>query len=89
LEKGRELPEWFLEETPELAPGEEFYMRAFWRLSTMRNFGGPIPHDKIQEYGEKAGLEEDNLETFLGVIELLDRGPEGYLAWQESQRPKG
>jgi len=33
---------------------------------------GPIPHNFVKEYGRDAGLDEDNLAMFVGVMRDLD-----------------
>lgn len=76
--KGREVPEWFLDE-PAVGRMDHFYGKAFNDLSTCRSFGmglGPIPWDKIDEYGRKAGLTNDILKAFIDIIRLMD---EAYL----------
>lgn len=63
-------------------------MRAFWELSSTRQFGGvvgPIPWDKIIEYGERKGLDPAMMEVFLDVIRSLD---EAYLGWQREKQGK-
>ena len=82
------MPKWF-EDEPKSERGDEFYIRAFWELSSCRQFYivqgvkgahtvlGPIPWDKLVEYGERAGLEPDMMNVFSVVIRELD---EFYLA---------
>lgn len=80
MERGQALPGWFDEE-PELGAGEEFYLNSFWRLSTERPIGfaaGPIPWSKIQEYGQRAGLDSDMMAVFSDVIQAMDKT---YLEW--------
>lgn len=65
------LPDWWLNK-PSGARGDDFYIRAFWELSSCRDFGnflGPIPWDKIILYGERKGLDE----AMIGVLELVIR----------------
>ena len=74
------MPEWYLEE-PQLLPGDQFYLSAFHELSTTRATGfsiGPIPWDKIVDYAELAGLDEDLRVDFQQVIRVLDNA---YLKW--------
>lgn len=65
-------------------------MRAFWDLSTCRQFNqvlGPIPWNIVVQYGQQAGLESDVLQVFSYVMRTLD---EAYLSWQrEEQRKHG
>lgn len=76
--KGREgLPQWFLD-WPELLPGEEFYVRSFWDLSTERPVSqgviGRIPWSKAMDYAVRHGVEPDMLATFWRVIFGMDTG---------------
>lgn len=92
IEKGRELPEWYLEsEPPNPELGEDFFFEAFWSLHTTRNLGmgmGPIPWDKIVEYGFFHELDRDMLHAFVSIIRAMDNA---YLEWQAEQadRNKG
>ncbi len=68
------LPRWYLDE-PVLLPGDEFYMVAFSALSTCRHFGqmvGPIPWDRIIDYGCRKRLNSGMLDVFEVVIRQLD-----------------
>lgn len=72
--KGRELPQWYLEEPP-LYVGDDFYIKAFWRLSTCRPQGltpGKIPWFALVEYGHHVGLDDDTIELFELVISAMD-----------------
>lgn len=87
LERGQPLPAWF-EEEPQLAPGEEFFLRAFWELSTERQIGwasGPIPHSAILGYGERAGLESSTMGLFVQVLRSMDAA---YLGWLAKERER-
>jgi len=78
--RGQPAPSW-LEDEPFLAPGEDFYLGAFWELSTCRAMGmsiGPIPWDKVVDYARFAGLDYDNLGLFVMVIRAMDSV---YLEW--------
>ena len=84
LDKGRDLPDWFLEEPP-LLPGDQFYLDAFWDLSTCRPVGmseGPIPWTSIVEYWRMSGLDDDTMELFVGVIRAMDAE---YMIWRNDQ----
>ena len=51
IERGQPPPSWY-EEEPDCPPGLDYYMKAFWQLSTERSIGfsvGPIPASKIEE----------------------------------------
>jgi hypothetical protein len=65
------LPDWWDKRPPEQR-GDDFFIRAFWELSSCRDFGqflGPIPWDKIILYGERKGLDE----AMIGVLEVVIR----------------
>lgn len=87
LERGAPLPEWY-EAEPELGPFEDFYLGAFWALSTERPVGwsiGPIPHRRVVEYGREHGLEPDVLESFVEVVRSMDSA---FLKWHEEESKK-
>lgn len=68
------MPQWYLDE-PHLYPGDAFYLKAFFDLSTCRQMGmglGPIPWDKILMYAKFNGLDEDVTEAFIVIIRELD-----------------
>lgn len=70
-EKGRTIPErlW----PPDVWPGAELWLEAFWELGTERQIGmavGPIPASAIRAY--TAGWPEDEAERFRLVIRRLD-----------------
>ena len=74
LAKGRAAPSWYYER-PESEAGDDFYIAAFWELSTERAFGmslGPIPWSVIVEYGMVHGLDDDVLAVFVQVIRQMD-----------------
>ncbi len=68
-------PDW-LQDVPELQRGDEFYIKAFWELSTCRHYSGgavgPIPWDKIMDYANKAGLDSTMEGVFLEAMRGLD-----------------
>ena len=75
IAKGRKPPDWFLEE-PLMSEEDEFYLKAFNILGTSRINGmgaGPLPWDKILEYGIKYGLDSENLDLFLEIILAMDQ----------------
>jgi hypothetical protein len=54
---------------------DEFYLSAFWDLSTCRRIGmslGPIPWNHIREYAEFAGLDRLNTYAFSAIMRKLD-----------------
>lgn len=78
--KGRPLPQWYLDE-PDIDPINNFYLQAFYDLSTCRNIGqilGPIPWNIIVQYAEYSGLEIDMTDLFIRVMRSLDLA---YLEW--------
>lgn len=80
FQDGRQLPD-FLQNEPELLPGLEVYLEAFWDLSTCRQMGmglGPIPWTSIENYITISGGDENFREDFHHLIRRLDQA---YLAW--------
>ena len=74
-EKGRKLPDW-CSEVPEIQPGEELYLKAFWILSSCRPTGfslGLIPWTAIELYTSKLNLDEDIKELTIKVVMALDQ----------------
>ncbi len=89
--KKRGLPDWYNKQ-PELVRGDEFYIRAFWELSTCRQFGqsfGPIPWHRILQYGLHKRLDRGMIDVLEVVVRELD---EEYLRWlrdnQKRQRDR-
>ena len=63
-------------------------MDAFSELSTTRHFGsaiGPIPWDKIQDYGSRTGLGSGMMRVFTRVIRRLDGA---YLEYQRDENQR-
>lgn len=74
IAKGRTLPSWYLDR-PDEQDGDQFYLSAFWDLSTCRQNGwspGPIPWNHIRDYAEYAGLDRDNGFRFAAIIRRMD-----------------
>jgi hypothetical protein len=68
--------------------GDIFYLRAFWELSSERQFGhaiGPIPWSKIIFYGERRNLDDAMMEVFEFIVRELD---EAYLKWQRDEQQR-
>lgn len=80
------VPDWYAN-WPETYACDDFYMEAFWELSTTRQFGqaiGPIPWHHIVQYGVHHGLDGAMLNVLVRVVRILD---EAWLLWQrENQR---
>lgn len=56
-------------------PGDEFYIKAFFDLSTERQLGmnvGPIPWSNILAYASYSGLEADMIDVFIYTIREMD-----------------
>lgn len=71
---------------PGLGRGDDFYLRAFWELSSCRQFGevmGPIPWNFLIQYAERAGLDAGMIRVFEVVIRELD---EAYLEHLRTER---
>lgn len=39
---------------------------------------GPIPHDKVVEYGVRAGLDDENVDALVEIVRTMDKA---YLEW--------
>lgn len=66
--------------------GDSFYIRAFWELSSCRQFGqvvGPIPWHHIVDYARFYHLDADMAEVFTVVMRELD---ETYLKDQREKQ---
>jgi len=86
-ERGQPAPSWY-EEEPDIPPRVDFFLRAFWELSTERQIGfsvGPIPMSKIEEKGSRHGFDEVTKRIFRRVIRELDTA---YLDWLTKEREK-
>lgn len=79
------MPEWYRERPPEVR-GDEFYLLAFSRLGTCRQFPGtgfgPIPWTAARDYAIEHGLSPSMRTVFCDVILLLDA------AYRERMREK-
>lgn len=85
--RGQPAPAW-TNDRPELLPGEEFYLNAFWDLNTERHVGmslGHIPCSKIRAYGAAAGLDSDTMELFVAVIRVMDSA---FIKWAIEQQER-
>lgn len=86
LRKGRQLPQWYLDEPPRHPVLDDFYLAAFWALSSMRNYdSGPIPWDRIVIYGKHVGLDDSLTERLVVVIRAMDKD---YLEWAAAEAKK-
>ena len=82
VRKGRELPDWYFDEPPR-QPLDQFYLGSFSALSSTRNYElGPIPWDRIVEYGLRAGLDDDMIDVFVVLLRAMDAG---YLEYAASE----
>jgi hypothetical protein len=74
LEKGRPAPDWYADE-PAIHPEEEWYVQAFYDLSTCRNTGmslGAIPWRDIMLYAEFHEIDDQLFPIFKAVITAMD-----------------
>lgn len=84
LQERRPLPD-FIKNAPELMPGLELYLNAFWELHTCRQIGfgvGPIPWTAVRHYGNMLDLDELEFSEFSYLIKQLDSA---YLQWRNEQ----
>jgi len=80
LVKGREPPDWYLEE-PELLEGDELFLRAYWTLDSERSMGfsaGRIPWSKAIDYGVRLGLVPRMCDALWRIISTMDDGRIGF-----------
>lgn len=83
----RPKPQW-LENSPALMPGLDFYFVAFNELTTCRAIGmgvGPIPWTSIQEYADRAELDSDERDNLTYLIRAMDNA---YLDWGKKEFEK-
>ena len=86
-QRGLKLPDWY-QNCPEVTEIDEFFLRAFWDLSTCRSVGmsvGPIPWRDMSEYARVEGLDPDVRAAFIQVLRQLDVK---YLDWHRAQEEK-
>lgn len=77
-----------MDEEPGSLPGDDFYLRAFWDLSTQRQIGftvGPIPALDLRLYACEVGVPAFMMEAFTAIIRGLDQA---YLKHAEDTRKK-
>lgn len=71
---------------PDLFPGADEYLNAFWELSTDRPIGmaaGAIPFTSIDRYAARFGVDDpDEFQSLLRAIRACDG------AWLDYQRSK-
>lgn len=64
-------------------PGDEFFLRAFYQLSTCRRFqGAPVPWDMVAAYAEAWQLSPDMGVTLSIVVRRMD---DAYLEWHRKE----
>lgn len=85
IERGAQLPKWYLDEPPKL-PGDDFYLRAFHLLGTCRvAFGerlGPIPWLAVRAYAVQEQLDRQTTRLFEDVIAAMDLA---HMEWCEAR----
>jgi len=90
-EKGRPLPDWYTD-APAYLPGDQWFLTAFWKLSTCRAVGmtlGPIPVTAIWEFSARHGLDSDMSSTLEEVLARLDRTFLAHISPREKrQKPR-
>lgn len=67
-------PDW-IENKPDLLIGLEFYWKAFWELSTCRQFGygeGPIPWLAMMQYARQYEIIGEEFDRFVLVLKFMD-----------------
>ena len=82
IEKGRELPQWYTNRPTEF-PGDEFYLREFFKLSTRRNYaGGPIPVDVVEQVAYAWEMNPTEAVSFSIIIRRMD---DAFLEWCDDE----
>jgi hypothetical protein len=74
MREGLPLPQ-RIENAPELAPGLEFYLAAFYELESSRPMGldvGPIPWTALQDYALSLGLDDEEQDDLKHHVRALD-----------------
>ena len=79
---------------PYLDRGEEFFITAFYQLSSCRSFAdaapGPIPWDKIVQYADRRGLDLEMGQAFEHIMRIIDsKYTEWYIKKLKAKSPKG
>lgn len=83
---GLELPDRIVN-APELDEAFEFYVDAFWELSTERQFGmgiGPIPITAMQAYARHYEMDDEEEFDFVYFIKAMDAT---YIKEQTEKKP--
>ena len=74
--KGREPPQWYVDEPPVIPGLTDAMLLAFRRLSSERAWGfggaGQIPWTRLVAYADWLGLDADAGRHFVAIIEALD-----------------
>lgn len=74
-DKNRPIPDYLFR--PELLPGTQDVLNAFWELSTERGFAangvGPIPYSKIVDYLNQGNYESQDGVTFRHCLRAMDK----------------
>lgn len=82
LERKQPIPDLF-GERPDLMDGDQFFMDAYWELSSCRYVAlGPIPWTAIMEFARYVQLPVDLVPMFNRAIRALDIT---FLEWREKQ----
>ena len=82
MERNQPIPKLF-GERPDLLDGDQFFMDAYWELSSCRYIAlGPIPWTAIMEFTRYVQLPYDLVPVFNRAIRALDVT---FLDWREKQ----
>jgi len=74
IQRKRELPR-SIRNAPELWPGLEIFLSAFWELNSSRSVGlaiGPIPYSEIVEWGRVWELDDEMLDDLIFHVRRMD-----------------
>ncbi len=85
---GEPIPE-RIANAPTLDAGMDFFISAFFELSTERQMGfgeGPIPISAIHSYCRHYSMDDEEELEFVSCIQALDSA---YLKRQNRKKPKG
>lgn len=74
MRRGLPLPD-KIQNAPELEPGLELYLRAFYELDSCRSVGmgeGPIPWTAMEQWATSLGMDEEEREDVHYLVRRLD-----------------
>lgn len=88
MRRGLPLPD-KIQNAPELRPGLELYLRAYYELDSCRAIGmgeGPIPWTALDQWAGRLGLDEEERGDLFYLVRRLDNA---YLEHVSKKRSKG